>query len=244
MARSQSLVTAIKRELKSQGLSYKSLAKKLDLSESAVKQMFAGENMTLKRVDAICDVLRLDLDDLVRLAADKNLQLDMLSVAQEKELIGDAKLLLVAYCLINNWSFQDIVERYTFTEHDCIHYMARLDKMRLIDLLPGNRIKPLISINFQWQKDGPIERYFRGAVQDQFFNSSFTEKLSLRLVKNGDLTPQAIHQLMDRMNSAGQLFDDLTREERKLPPKKRTGATMVLALRHWEFDAFRQFERS
>ncbi len=243
MARSQSLVAAIKRELKTQGLSYRELAKRLTLSESAVKQMFSGENMTLKRVDAICDVLGLDIEDLVRLAADKNPQLEMLSVDQEKELIGDARLLLVAYCLINNWTFQEIIDRYTFTEHDCIRYMARLDKMRLIELLPGNRIKPLIAINFQWQKDGPIERYFRSAVQAQFFNSSFTEALSLRLVKNGDLSPQAIHQLMDRMNSAGQLFDDLNREERKLPTNKRTGATMVLAIRHWEFDAFRQFER-
>lgn len=244
MARSQSLVAAIKRELKSQGLSYQKLAQRLKLSESAVKQMFSGENMTLKRVDAICDVLGLDIDDLVRLAGDKDHQLEMLSIEQEKELIGDARLLLVTYCLINSWSFKEIIERYTFSEHDCIRYMARLDKMRLIELLPGNRIKPLIAINFQWQKDGPIERYFRGAVQSQFFNSTFSEALSLRLVKNGDLSPQAIHQLIDRMNSAGQLFDDLNREERKLPTNKRAGATMVLAIRHWEFDAFRQFERA
>jgi len=243
MARSQGLVAAIKRELKNQGLNYKQLADQLMLSESAVKQMFSARNMTLKRVDAICDVLGLDIDDLVRLAADTSQQLEMLSIAQEQELIGDAQLLLVAYCLINNWSFDDILQRYNLSEHDCLRNMVRLDKMRLIELLPGNRIKPLIAINFKWQPDGPIERYFRSAVQDQFFNSSFTDDLSLRLVKNGDLSTQSIHQLMDRMSSAGQLFDDLNREERTLANSKRAGATMVLAIRHWEFDAFTQFEK-
>ena len=64
MANSTQLVTAIKLALRQQGISYRALAKALALSESAIKQMFASGNMSLKRVDAICSVLKLDLTDL------------------------------------------------------------------------------------------------------------------------------------------------------------------------------------
>jgi len=47
--------------------------------------------------------------------------------------------------------------------------------MKLIELLPGNRVKPLIAGNFTWQAEGPIEQYFRNEAQGPFFDSSFNE---------------------------------------------------------------------
>lgn len=243
MTQTSGLVQELKKQLKLRGITYRQLAEELSLSESAVKQMFASGNMTLARLDRLCEILGLSISDLVSLTDANAQQLQSLTAEQETELIDDPKLLLVAYCLVNHWSFDDITHRYSISEVEGIRYLARLDRMKLIELLPGNRVKPLIASNFNWQKNGPIERYFRQEVQHQFFHSDFDEDGCLRLVKNGDISRVAREHLIDRMQQIGQQFDETVRSEKKLPYGERHGTTMVLAIRHWQLSAFQQFER-
>ena len=243
MAQATRLVQELKSLLKSRGVTYRELAHELDLSESAIKQMFSSGNMTLARLDKICEVLAIDFGDLLQLSEASAQRLQCLSLEQETELISDPKLLLTAYCLVNNWTFAEILDRYEITEVEGIQYLARLDRMRLIELLPGNRVKALIASNFSWHPNGPIEQYFRKEVQGPFFDADFTEEGCLRLVKNGDISAVARQQILDRLHHIGQMFDDTVREERKLPLDQRQGTTMVLALRHWMFDAFSKLER-
>ena len=68
MARTKQIVDAIKVELKRQGITYRILAVKLDVSESTVKQMFANGNFSLKRLDNICELLDADLNELLELS--------------------------------------------------------------------------------------------------------------------------------------------------------------------------------
>ena len=244
MAQATRLVHEIKNQLKVRGVTYRDLAQELELSESAVKQMFSSGNMTLARLDKICEILSMDLGDLLQASDSAARQLQSLTLDQEAELISDPKLLLTAYCLVNHWTFADILNRYELTEVEGIRYLARLDRMKLIELLPGNRVKPLIATNFSWQPDGPIERYFRKEVQGPFFNTNFADDGCLRLVKNGDISNVARQQIQERLHAIGQLFDDTVREERKLAIDQRQGTTMVLAIRHWIFEAFASLERA
>ena len=244
MAQATRLVQELKNLLKQRGMTYRELAQELDLSESAIKQMFSSGNMTLARLDRICEVLALDFGDLLQLSDASAHRLQSLSLEQESELIGDPKLLLTAYCLVNNWTFAEILDRYEITEVEGITYLARLDRMRLIELLPGNRVKALIATNFTWQPNGPIEQFFRKEVQGPFFNADFTEDGCIRLVKNGDISAVARQQILERLYHIGQMFDDTVIEERKLPLDQRQGTTMVLAVRHWIFDAFAKLERN
>jgi len=243
MAQSSGIIKELKSQLKVHRVTYRDLARELELSESAVKQMFASGNMTLTRLDRICEILGYDLGALVQMTDDAGKQLQSLSIAQENELISDSKLLLVAYCIVNHWTFAEILDRYELTEVEGIRYLVRLDRMKLIELLPGNRVKPLISSNFNWQPDGPIESYFQKEVQGPFFNSDFNDEGCMRLVKNGDISVVARQRILERMRSLGQVFDDTAREEKTLQFDQRQGTTMVLAIRHWEFQAFKALER-
>lgn len=243
VTQSTRLVDELKAQLKMRRVTYRTLAKELALSESAIKQMFASGNMTLNRLDAICEILGIDITALVQMADDSSRQLQSLEINQEAELVGDTRLLLVAYCIVNNWTFSEILERYDLTEPEGIRYLARLDKMKLIELLPGNRVKPLISSNFNWQPDGPIENYFKKEVQGPFFNSNFNDEACMRLVKLGDISVVARQQILERMHAIGQMFDDIVKEEKSLQLEQRQGTTMVLAIRNWMFQAFVALER-
>jgi len=243
MARSPRLVEALKKQLRHKSMNYRQLAESLELSESAVKQMFASGNMSLKRLDAVCDVIGIEVSDLANIAESQEDKLESLTREQESELVDDARFLLVAYCVVNHWKFDDIVSEFDVSEHDCVQYLARLDRMKLVELLPGNRIKPLIAPNFTWQRNGPIERFFRKEVQGQFFGNSFTEEGALRLVRNGYMTLSSHQLIAEKLSAAAELFESTLWDERKMPKDQRHGTTMVLAIRQWEFSVFQQFAR-
>jgi len=90
MAQSTGIIQELKKQLKANRVTYRDLARELELSESAVKQMFASGNMTLTRLDRICEILGYDLGALVQMTDDAGKQLQSLSIEQEEELTSDA----------------------------------------------------------------------------------------------------------------------------------------------------------
>jgi len=143
MARSKQIIDAVKVALKQQNITYRVLAEKLAISESTVKQMFANSNFSLNRLDAICELLELDINALLELSETLEDRVTVLSIEQEQALVADSKLLVVGYCLVNHWKVEEIVARYDIGETEIISLLARLDKMRLIELQPNNRVSPM-----------------------------------------------------------------------------------------------------
>lgn len=243
MTTSSRIIDTLKRQLKVRGITYRGLADRLDLSESAVKHMFSTGNFSLRRLDDVCAVLELDIGDLVNISESQEPKIEQLSEENEQEIVGDTRLLLVAYCLINYWTFDEIIQRYDISLAECLKYLRKLDRMKVIELQPGDRVRLLIANNFSWRKNGAIEKFFRSRVQSEFFSHHFQDDDSVRIVKNGMLTQSAQRQLIERLKAMGDLFDDTTWDERKLSATERRGTTMVLALRHWFFEGFRNLER-
>jgi len=243
MARSKQIVDALKVELKRQSITYKGLADKLEVSESTVKQMFANGNFTLKRLDAICELLDSDLNVLLEISELIEDKLTVLEIEQEQALVEDRYLLVVAYCLINHWSVMEIVERYNIDEFAIVTLLARLDKMKLIELMPNNKVRLLVANNFHWQPNGPIEQYFREQVQTEFFNTNFDDDGALRVVKNGILSRKGQLDLHHRLKMIDSLFDEISAQERRVPLTDRQGVTMILAIRSWQLSVFTDLER-
>ncbi len=244
MARTKQIVDAIKVELKRQGITYRSLATRLDVSESTVKQMFANGNFSLKRLDSICELLDADLNALLELSESIENKLAVLDIDQEHALVGDRKLLVVAYCLVTHWSVNEIIERYNIDQFEIITLLAKLDKMKLIELQPNNKVRLLMANNFHWQPNGPIEKYFRAQVQTEFFNTSFDDEGALRVVKNGVISKKGQLDLHHRLKMVDSLFDEISIQERKLPLDDRHGVTMILAIRNWQLSVFNDLERN
>jgi len=243
MARSHQIIDTLKLELRAQGIQYRQLAEQLDLSESTIKHMFSSKNFSLKRLDNICEILGLELTDLVTKFESKSPKLNQLTLENERRLISDMPLLMVAYCVTNHWSMNDILQRYAITEAECIRCLVQLDRMKMIELLPENKVRLLVSNNFKWHKNGPIERFFKSAVQDNFFSGTFNADESLHMVKIGDITNKSIQQLISRLEGVGALYEELNLEDRKQPFNQRHGTSMVIAIRKWEFQAFNEYQR-
>ena len=242
MAQTAAIVSALKNALKEQGITYQQVAEALDLSEASVKRLFSERQFSLQRLDQICSLLGLEISDLVR-RLDQAQRIDALTTEQEQELVGDDRLLLVAICALNRWSLAQILETYQLSEVEAVGRLARLDRMGLIELLPGNRIKPLISHDFRWQQHGPIQRFFEQQVQADFFQCHFNLPGELRMFLSGMLSPQSTEQMHQKLQRLAQAFRHSHQEDLVLPLEQRFGVSMILAIRPWEVAAFQQLRR-
>ena len=243
MARSQQIVERLKIELRAQGINYRQLAQELELSESTIKHMFSTKNFSLKRLDVICELLGMELTDLVQKYEASAPKLEQLTLENEKKLISDATLLMVAYCISNRWTVEEILAEYRITEPECIRCFVQLDRMKMIELLPNNKVRLITSPNFRWHPNGPIETFFRNEVHQDFFSHSFSGEDKLYMAKIGDLSDKSVQQLIERLNSIGEFCDELIQEDKKQPFKQRHGSGMVIGIRRWGFGAFKELRR-
>src|SRR5579863_4759312 len=188
MSQRAALVVALKQTLKARGFTYARLARGLRLSEASVKRVFATGAFTLERLDRICGLIGIEITDLARMVRQETESPAQLSLNQERELVSDPKLLLVAVHAISHWTFDQIVETYTLSKAECIRLLARLDRLGVIDLLPNNKLRVKVAQNFSWLPDGPIQEYFRARVQNDFLQSRFVESGELLLFVSGMLS--------------------------------------------------------
>ena len=241
MSQIDDLVATLKRQLKAQGKTYADVAKVLDLSEASVKRLFSDQNFTLQRLDSLCQMLGLDLVQLVEQMEKDQRSVTSLTLAQEEEIASDLGLVLVAVCALNGYTFEQILEQFNIEETRLIRLLAKLDRLKFIELLPKNRIKLLVSRNFTWKPDGPIQRFFQEKVQKDFFRSRFDRDTEQLLFVNGLLSVPKNKLIQEKMQKLTQEFNDLVRDDAHLPMTRKFGTTLVVAIRQWEYSVFSEF---
>jgi len=148
-----------------------------------------------------------DFNDLATQAQHNRKKLDQLSSEQEQEIASDILLLIIAVSVINGYSFEDIISQYNIDEHECIQGLAKLDRLKMLELLPGNKIKPLISQNFRWDPKGPIQAFFTDKVVHDFFNSRFAKDSEKLIVLNGLLDDDSNHAFQQKMDELAEQFN-------------------------------------
>ncbi len=92
MTQSVALIDTLKQALKSHRLTYAEVARRLEMSEANVKRMFASKRFSLDRLEAVCQLMKMELTDLVMLYEESRQRISQLTVEQEQELVGDIKL--------------------------------------------------------------------------------------------------------------------------------------------------------
>jgi transcriptional regulator with XRE-family HTH domain len=178
MSQTNQLVGTLKRQLKAQGLTYADVAAHLRLSEASVKRQFSQQSFSLRTLEAICDLLRLELAELVYEAEAAQANLSRLSEEQEAVLVAEPCRVLVAVCVLNHWTLAQIVDTYRLSEAECIGYLVQLDRMGLIRLLPENRVKLRVARDFAWLPGGPIHCFFRERAQNDFLAAISISRVS------------------------------------------------------------------
>ena len=243
MPQTLQLIDTLKYALKAQKKTYADVAVVLGLSEASVKRLFADRNLSLLRLEQVCQMLGMEISDLVQLMSRRTRRISQLTREQEQEIAGDRILLLVTVCALNRWTFAEVLDHFRISQVEAIRCLTRLDRLKIIELLPGNRIKLRISPNFTWLENGPIQRLFHSRLKDDFFDSRFDRQTERLLVVNGMLSRRSNAVLQKKMDRLAREFDELNDDDAGLALDQRQGVTMVIAMSDWRFGLFADLRR-
>lgn len=244
MAQTAQLIEALKQALKAAKLTYADVARGLDVSEATVKRMLSKGDFTLRRLEQVCGVLQLEISDLAELAAESAEPFTSLTPAQEEALLGNPKLMLMAFLVLSHWQFAEIVQTFDVSEHEAIQLLARLDRLGMIDLLPGNRIKLLTARNFSWRKDGPVQHFFEKDVLRDFLNTHFRDEHEDMKFVAGLLSVSSLERIQQSILNLAREFDELVDSDKSLPFSERQSCAALLCSRPWEFSQFGSLRRA
>ena len=236
------LVDTLKRLLKARGITYGQLAARIDMSEASVKRMFSQKNFTLQRLDEILSASGIEFEELSAAQAAPAL-IAQLTMAQEKEIIGDPRLLVVAVSAMNQISFDDMVQYYDLSEVEATKYLLRLDKIGFLELLPNNRVKLLIARTFGWIPNGPIQSYFRHEAAADYLDSRFDGPDEVLRLVNVMLSKQSAAALLERLKQVAAEFSQQHQHETRLPLEQRHAISFMVAARPWVPRAFKAMLR-
>lgn len=238
MSQEKALLSALKRQLKLRDLTYADVANHLDLSEASVKRLFSDGNISVRRLESVCSLLSITLTDLVLIAQLEQTQITSLTLEQEQQIVGDEMLLLVAVLVIDGFTFDNIVTQFEIQETALIQYLAHLDRLKIIELQPQNRIKLLISQSFNWLVNGPIQQYFQQNIKEEFFKTDFKSSTEKLLVINGLLSDGSNSELQHEMQQLVNQFVQLKNSDHKIDMGNKHGTTLVVAMRQWNATLF------
>ena len=243
MARTAALVENLKRELRARNITYATVAKRLAMSEASVKRMFSQKEFTLSRLDAICEVAGIEFSDLTKTLSATDAVISQLTYEQEKEFVENGKLMLVALLTLNHYTFEKMVALFDLDPAECTRLLARLDRLKFIELMPNNRIRLLVSRAFAWIPDGPIQRFFKQHGVDDFFRSSFDGEEELMVLANGALSKSSLSALFARLRKTASEFSAMRSDDASLPHAERSPITLLVAARPWLPDFLRKYRR-
>jgi len=241
MAQRSLIVSELKRSLREQGLTYAVVAMKLELSVASVKRLFSVGDLSLERVDQICELLQLEITDLLARARERPAT-KQLTLAQEQEIVADPKLFFIAWLVLNRTPLAEIAASYQFSERDVLRYLIKLDRLKVIELQPGNQVRLLVNRHFSWRAGGPVQRHIHDKLLREFTSSDFVGPHEEFFFHGGEVSDAGLNDLKRVLQNAARQSAEVIERDRA-PRADRHGTAFVLALRRWNYCGFTRFKR-
>ncbi|MEM1262937.1 MAG: helix-turn-helix transcriptional regulator [Pseudomonadota bacterium] len=243
MQQTDNIVAELKRALRAAGVTYAALAQELDLSEASVKRLFQQRSFSLQRLEQTCNFAGIEVADLVARANANEPRLSKLTPEQELRLLENPKLVLMIYMLLNQWRYDQIVATFDVSAEEGKALLKELESLGMLEIRSNDKVKLLTARNFSWRNKGPVQRFFRQQVQPDFFNDAFDEDNAAMHFVGARLSERSYQVMQQEFERLLQTFDDLARQDARLPAHELRGCGATMAIRPWEFAMFTKLRR-
>jgi DNA-binding Xre family transcriptional regulator len=235
MGDSERLREALKRLLKARGHRYADVARVLELSEASVKRLLSRGPLELERLERLCDWLETDFFELARLARRAAQAAPQPSLAQETALAAEPRLLMTFHLLCNDWSVAAIRAEFGLSLPRMVKLLARLDRLGLIDLLPGEQVRLKVAREVVWRNPGPVRQRYAMVATGEFLRHDFAERQALLRLEVKELGEASLALLRRKLEQLAAEFNELAERDAGLPARQRRSVGMLVALRPWVF---------
>ncbi|WP_380872318.1 hypothetical protein ACFB49_32650 [Sphingomonas sp. DBB INV C78] len=222
----------LKNLLRAKGLRYADVARELGVGERTVKRYLAGHGMTIEVLQRFGELVDLSLSELTRLAEQEvDPRPAVLTDEQERILSENLFNAFVFRMLRYGWPPEDIRREFELDEPEFIQCLVFLDRLRLIDLLPGNRVKLLTRKVIEWRPDGPVRRAFDKVVKQGFAEMDYSQPSAMWDLKTIKLSRSEAARLKAIVTEFSAAVMELGEEARTVHRQGDVWYAVLMAIR-------------
>jgi DNA-binding Xre family transcriptional regulator len=233
------MVLTLKRMMKSRAQTYKQLAQQIGLSEVSVKRIFSRSALSLARLEQICRVLDVSIQEVARISVEQPTDTsEFVTIEQEAELAADPKLLACYYLVANGRTGPEIAVELKADERQVRRWMVKLHALKLVELRAKFRARARTTSSISWRKDGPVRRLYESQVRQEFLQSTFAATNEALHFRSTELSEESCRVVLRKLERLAAEFRDLAELDSTLPARDKRSMGILLAGRPWVFSMF------
>lgn len=150
------LIDAVKFVLKQHGKTYKQVAEQLAVSEATIKRWFGDGDMSLSRLNQICQWLNIGIFDLAEVAKREHEPLSELTQTQQQFLADCPPLFYLLGVLQQGMRLFDIISDYGLDRVVLYRLLRQLEGNGFIELAPNDKYRLLVQGRIAFSASGPL----------------------------------------------------------------------------------------
>ncbi len=228
---SQAMLKALRQHLRRQGWTAVRIAGQFAIGEATAKRWLAGKGLTLARLDALAGLAGLTLAELARETERPPPGLAQeLTLAQEKALSTDIFLSFLFMTVLAGIPPEEIGSDFGVPQRDMEAALIRLERLALIDRLPGGRVRPLIDRAVAWRKT-PMRTLFEEHMKPQFLTMDFASEEAVYSSEVLKLSARGAAELGELIERYRREVQALAEHDRDTTHLQRRWYGMLVALR-------------
>lgn len=233
MSQIDQFLVALKRSLKNKGILYRDLAQSLGLSESSVKRILSSKSLSLDRLEEICRVSDISFVDIIKDANfDETESPHYLTDEQEALLAENPRLLHYFMMLEEGKTVQEIEKEYMIPLTESKKYLFLLDKIKLIELHPRDRVKVLRQGYLRFRRDGPVGKALFAQTRQKYLDYNFRSEDYIRFTMT-KISPSTVARYKVKLEKLlADLVEESKYEKEHGVPVVDTG--LLIAVRPWK----------
>lgn len=236
MSQTRDVLNSVKKCLRARGLTYRDVADALAISEASVKRIFSEQTFTLQRLEEVCRFLDMSFYDLARMTRiGTEDEITRLTMRQEHGLAKDPLVLTYFYLLLTGRTPAKIAKEFGLDDQQQATMLARLSKLKLVELLPKNNGRLLTGRRIDWRDDGPIRKLYQRQVQLAFMDSDFDKNEEVFRFDTGELSAASVSVLAKKFEKLSQEFDEFAELDISVPVSKKKAYGLMVSFRPWTF---------
>lgn len=218
--------------LRRRGLRHEDIAARLDVTVRTVTRWFTADGLDTRILDQLCGLVDISFFELCRLAAKRaEPRITQLTVEQEQVLADEPLESYLFTRILGGWTAQEMRREVEMPEAMLVEGLLRLQKIGLIDLLPGNEIRLRTENDIEWRPNGPMARWTNKWLNWALSDVDVSEPGAIWQVDGLKLSAASLAQLRREFRKLLLKARELSEADRRAHGEDRDWHVLVMATR-------------
>ena len=235
--RAETVLELLKKELKNKKMKYEDLADKLGMSVSGLKKSLSAKDLSLARLQTICEVLGISLVQLLTLADDAKVQDVYLTDEQESLLLKNPDIFHLYWKLrFEELPLHKYIQMSKVGRDEIRSRLRRLEKVGLVKIDAKGDLEFSDKGMIRWNNYGPLVEFLNRKWSAELIESILQKKdpqivLNLALLR---VTEASFAELQNELRELVDRYSTRSKRDRmqSAPDKLKKVALLVAVDEH------------